>query len=67
MNQGGVLDYLVGGWSTSATWTAQTGIPFTVTSWRRFRSRANGFNQTMQLRLAIHSRAAVPRLRQTSI
>jgi hypothetical protein len=26
----GVLDYLVGGWSASATWTAQTGIPFTV-------------------------------------
>ena len=30
MHQGGMLDYLVGGWSGSATWVAQTGIPFTV-------------------------------------
>ena len=30
MHQGGILDYLVGGWSDSATWVAQTGIPFTV-------------------------------------
>ena len=26
----GALDYLVGGWSTSLTWQAQTGNPFTV-------------------------------------
>ncbi len=32
MHQGGILDYLVGGWSASATWTAQTGIPFTVST-----------------------------------
>jgi hypothetical protein len=30
MLAGGVLDYLVGGWSTSLTWQAQTGNPFTV-------------------------------------
>jgi hypothetical protein len=32
MHEGGILDYLVGGWSASATWTAQTGIPITVTT-----------------------------------
>jgi hypothetical protein len=26
----GVMDYIVGGWSTSLTWQAQTGNPFTV-------------------------------------
>jgi hypothetical protein len=26
----GLLDYIVGGWSTSLTWQAQTGNPFTV-------------------------------------
>ncbi len=31
-HEGGVLDYLVGGWQTSLTWQAQTGTPFTVTS-----------------------------------
>jgi hypothetical protein len=30
VNSGGLLDYFVGGWSASATWQAQTGIPFTV-------------------------------------
>ena len=44
MHQGGVLDYLVGGWSTSLTWTAQTGIPFTITTGSNFQG-ANGFNQ----------------------
>ena len=44
MRQGGVLDYLVGGWSTSLTWTAQTGIPFTITTGSTFQG-ANGFNQ----------------------
>jgi hypothetical protein len=29
-NQGGLLDYAVGGWQTSLTWVAQTGNPFTV-------------------------------------
>jgi hypothetical protein len=27
---GGMMDYLAGGWSTSLTWQAQTGNPFTV-------------------------------------
>ncbi|MGA7339460.1 MAG: TonB-dependent receptor, partial [Terracidiphilus sp.] len=31
-HQGGVLDYLVGGWQSSLTWQAQTGTPFTITS-----------------------------------
>ncbi len=40
MHQGGALDYLVGGWSASATWQAQTGIPFTVgTGGNAFQSR----------------------------
>jgi len=30
MHAGGVADYIVGGWSTSLTWQAQTGNPFTV-------------------------------------
>jgi hypothetical protein len=29
-HEGGVLDYIVGGWQTSLTWVAQTGQPFTV-------------------------------------
>jgi hypothetical protein len=29
-HEGGVLDYIVGGWQTSLTWAAQTGQPFTV-------------------------------------
>jgi len=46
VNQGGLMDYLVGGWSMSATWTAQTGIPFTVTTGNSFGSvGAQGFNQ----------------------
>ena len=50
VNQGGVLDYLVGGWSTSATWTAQTGIPFTVTSGNVF-VPANGFNEINAIKI----------------
>jgi hypothetical protein len=30
MHVNGAMDYLVGGWSTSLTWQAQTGNPFTV-------------------------------------
>ena len=35
-NNGGVVDYLVGGWQSSLTWQAQSGTPITVyaqTSW----------------------------------
>jgi hypothetical protein len=32
LNQGGVSDYLFGGWATSLTFRAQTGEPFTVYS-----------------------------------
>ncbi len=45
MRQGGALDYLVGGWSSSLTWQAQTGIPFTVTTGGGNFEGANGFNQ----------------------
>lgn len=45
MNSYGLLNYLVGGWSTSLTWTAQTGIPFTVTTGGGNFVGANGFNQ----------------------
>ena len=31
-NQSGPLDYIIGGWSSSLTFRAQTGEPFTVTS-----------------------------------
>jgi hypothetical protein len=51
MNQGGVFDYLVGGWSTSATWTAQTGIPFTVTTGSVF-VPAGGFNQINAIKVS---------------
>ncbi|MEO6802677.1 MAG: TonB-dependent receptor, partial [Granulicella sp.] len=30
LNHGGALNLLVGGWNTSATFSAQTGVPFTV-------------------------------------
>jgi hypothetical protein len=45
-----VLDYLVGGWETSATWTAQTGIPFTVTSGNNF-DGAQGIGQYNAIRI----------------
>ncbi len=51
LHQGGVLDYLVGGWSASATWTAQTGIPFTVTTGGGNFVGANGFNQLNAIRV----------------
>ena len=51
MNQGGVFDYLVGGWSTSATWTAQTGIPLTVTSGDKF-VPAHGFGQINAIKVS---------------
>jgi hypothetical protein len=45
-HQGGVLDYLVGGWSTSLTWSAQTGNPFTVSTGKPFgQVAANGADQ----------------------
>jgi len=30
MHTGGALDYIIGGWSTSLTWQAQTGNPITI-------------------------------------
>jgi hypothetical protein len=45
MHEGGVLDYLVGGWSTSLTWVAQTGVPFTVKTGGGNFVGANGFGQ----------------------
>ena len=47
---GRALDYLVGGWSASATWTAQTGDPFTVSSGGNFEP-ASGFNQINAIRI----------------
>jgi hypothetical protein len=47
---GGLLDYLVGGWSASAKWSAQTGNPFTVASGGNF-SSAVGFNQINAIRV----------------
>jgi hypothetical protein len=51
LNQGGVLDYLVGGWSFDATWNAQTGIPFTVGPGSTF-TPANGINQFNAIRVS---------------
>lgn len=51
VNSAGVLDYLVGGWSSSATWVAQTGIPFTVTTGGGNFVGANGFNQFNAIRI----------------
>ena len=51
LHQGGVLEYLVGGWSASATWQAQTGIPFTVgTGGNGFQS-ASGLLQVNAIRV----------------
>jgi len=50
-NQGGLLDYLVGGWQVSATWTAQTGIPFTVGTGGGTFVGANGFSQLNAIRV----------------
>jgi hypothetical protein len=36
MTSSGVLDYLVGGWSTSLTWQAQTGNPITISTGNNF-------------------------------
>jgi hypothetical protein len=51
MHGGGVMDYLVGGWSASLTWTAQTGNPFTVSSSDGNFDAANGFNQINSIRI----------------
>ncbi|MGB6686646.1 MAG: TonB-dependent receptor [Terracidiphilus sp.] len=40
----GPLDYLVGGWSTSLTWAAQTGNPITISPGGNF-VPANGYSQ----------------------
>ncbi len=46
LRSSGVLDYLVGGWSASLTWQAQTGNPFTVGLGNNFGSlAANGADQ----------------------
>jgi hypothetical protein len=41
-HQGGLLDYVVGGWQTSLTWVAQTGQPFTVSPTDNVFSPASG-------------------------
>ncbi len=51
MHQGGALDYLVGGWSASATWTAQTGIPFTISNGGGKFVQANGFGMINAIRV----------------
>ena len=51
MNSSGLLNSVVGGWSTSLTWVAQTGIPFTVTTGGGNFVPANGFNMTNAIRV----------------
>jgi len=51
MHEGGVLDYLVGGWSASATWQAQTGIPFTVVTGGGNWIGANGLGSYNAIRI----------------
>ena len=51
MHEGGVLDYIVGGWSTSLTWTAQTGIPFTVGTGGNGFVSASGFANVNAIRI----------------
>jgi hypothetical protein len=51
LNSGGAMDYLVGGWSLSATWAAQTGIPFTVSTGGGNFVGANGLNQYNAIRV----------------
>jgi hypothetical protein len=51
-NGGGLMDYLVGGWEMSATWQAQTGIPFTVNTGGGNFVSANGFNQINAIRIS---------------
>ena len=42
-HEGGILDYIVGGWSTSLTWVAQSGIPVTVNTGGGTFKGAQGF------------------------
>jgi len=51
INSAGLLDYLVGGWSASATWQAQTGIPFTVGTGGNTFISANGLSQVNAIRV----------------
>jgi hypothetical protein len=51
MHQGGALDYLVGGWSASATWSAQTGIPITISTGGGNWKGATGFGQYNAIRV----------------
>jgi hypothetical protein len=50
MRAGGPMDYLVGGWSTSLTWAAQTGNPITIGPGGNFVA-ANGASQINAIRL----------------
>jgi hypothetical protein len=53
LNRGGALDYLVGGWSTSLTWAAQTGNPFTVSTGKNFgQVAANGADQINAIKMS---------------
>jgi hypothetical protein len=51
VSEGGLLDYLVGGWSTSLTWIAQTGMPFTVGTGSTFQTAA-GAEQVNAIRVS---------------
>ena len=51
VNSGGLLDYFVGGWSASATWQAQTGIPFTVGVGGNGFQQASGLSQVNAIRI----------------
>jgi hypothetical protein len=50
VHDGGPLDYLVGGWSASLTWAAQTGNPITISPGGNFVA-ANGASQINAIRL----------------
>jgi hypothetical protein len=51
-HEGGVLDYIVGGWSTSLTWVAQSGIPFTVNAGGGSFAGAKGFGQYNAIKIS---------------
>jgi hypothetical protein len=52
VNQGGAMDYIVGGWSASLTFQAQTGIPFNVTPSGAVWAGANGIQNSFAIKVS---------------
>jgi len=49
LNRGGIVDAVIGGWSTNTTWVAQTGNPFTVYPKSALKSASGGSARAIKI------------------